>query len=345
VYYMRGEIHQQPEIIGNIVANERKAVAEAASEILKRNVSFIVIAARGTSDHAAIYGKYLLEIANGFPVGLADPSVFTLYKSKLQMDQSLVIGISQSGEAADVAEYLEQSRQFGALTLGITNERGSTITKIADHVIFCNAGKEYGVAATKTYTSTLAALYMLSAFLNRDESRLDKLLACAEAMRTVLSIEDYIAMKAERYRYMRKGHVISRGLNLCTALETALKMAETSYVALRAYSAADFLHGPIAAVDEGEPCFICAPPGRAFKAMLDVTHRLKDIGAENVILSSEEEILSLARTPVKIDIKVDEELSPLVYIIPGQLLSYYLAITRGHNPDRPRGLSKVTITK
>lgn len=343
--YMREEIYQQPEVISSIVANEREAAAEVAGEILKRDVSFIVIAARGTSDHAAIYGKYLLEIANGFPVGLADPSVFTLYKSELRMDQALVIGISQSGEAADVAEYLEQSRKFGALTLGITNEAGSTLTRVADHVIFCNAGKEYGVAATKTYTSTLAALYMLSAFLNRDESRLDKLLACAEAMKTVLAIEEYIAMKAERYRYMREGHVISRGLNLCTALETALKMAETSYVALKAYSAADFLHGPIAAVDEGEPCFICAPPGKAFEAMLDVTRRLKEIGAENVILSSEDDILSLARTPVKIDVRVDEELSPLVYIIPGQLLSYHLAVTRGHDPDRPRGLSKVTVTR
>jgi len=343
--YMLDEIHQQPEIIGRMVAKERDSAKAVAEEIARRDISLVVMAARGTSDHAAIYGNYLLEIVNGYPVALADPSVFTLYKAELRMGRALVIGVSQSGQAADVAEYLEQSRKFGAITLDITNEPGSTLTRIADHTIFCDAGKELGVAATKTYTSTLAAFYMLSAFLKGDESRIDKLLACAEAMRSVFGIEEEIAAKAERYRYMQEGHVISRGLNLCTALETALKMAETSYVALKAYSAADFLHGPIAAVDEGEACFLCAPPGKAYPTMLDMARRLKDMGAETVVVSSEEEILSLARTACKLGVTVDEELSPLVYIIPGQLLAYYLAVARGHDPDRPRGLKKITITR
>lgn len=343
--YMLDEIRQQPDAIARMVETQLPNVASAAREIAERDICLVVMAARGTSDHAAIYGKYLLEIENGYPVALADPSVFTLYGAELRMGRALVIGISQSGQAADVAEYLERSRKFGALTLDITNEPGSTLTQVAHHTIFCDAGKELGVAATKTYTSTLAALYILSALLKGDRSRPDALLRCADAMRSALSIEEQVAERAERYRYMQEGHVISRGLNLCTALETALKMAETSYVALKAYSAADFLHGPIAAVDEGEACFLIAPPGKAYQTMLDMARRLRDMNAETVVLSSEDDILSVATTPLKLDVAVDEELSPLVYIVPGQLLAYHLAVARGHDPDRPRGLSKVTITR
>lgn len=343
--YMLNEIHQQPEVIGRMVEEERQTASAIAAEIEQRDICLVVMAARGTSDHAAIYGKYILEIANGLPVALADPSVFTLYDAEMRMSNALVVGISQSGQAADVAEYLDNSRRLGALTVDITNEPGSTLTQVAHHTIFCRADTELGVAATKTYTSTLAALYMLSAYLRGEVSRIDGLLRCADAMHTALSMESMIAAKAERYRYMQEGYVISRGLNLCTALETALKMAETSYVGLKAYSAADFLHGPIAALDPGEPCFLCAPPGKAFATMFDMAKRLKETGAENVILSSEEEILSLATTQCRIGVTVDEELSPLVYIIPGQLLAYYLAVARGHDPDRPRGLSKVTITR
>jgi len=343
--YMLDEIHQQPDVVGKLVASEREAVAELAAEIESRDICLAIMAARGTSDHAAIYGKYLLEIKNALPVALADPSIFTLYSAELRLERALVIGISQSGQAADVAEYLEQSKRFGALTVDITNEPGSTLTEVAHHTICCHADTEFGVAATKTYTSTLAALYLLSACLSRDESRVDGLLACADAMRSAFAIEDYIADRAERYRYMEEGYVISRGYNYATALETALKMAETSYVGLSAYSAADFLHGPIAAVHESEPCFLCAPPGRAYPTMLDMARRLRERNAETVILSSQEEILSLATTRLELGVEVEEELSPLVYIIPGQLLAYYLALTRGHDPDRPEGLSKVTITR
>jgi len=343
--YMLDEIRQQPDAIARMVETQLSNVESAAKEIAQRDISLIVMAARGTSDHAAIYGKYLLEIENGYPVALADPSVFTLYGAELRMGRALVIGISQSGQAADVAEYLERSRKYGALTLDITNEPGSALTQVAHHTIFCDAGRELGVAATKTYTSTLAALYLLSAVLKGDRSRRDALLRCTDAMRAALSIEEQVAERAERYRYMQEGHVISRGLNLCTALETALKMAETSYVALKAYSAADFLHGPIAAVDEGEACFLIAPPGKAYQTMLDMARRLRDMNAETVVLSSEDDILSVGTTPLRLDVTVDEELSPLVYIVPGQLLAFHLAVTRGHDPDRPRGLSKVTITR
>ena len=344
--FMLKEIHEQPEVISRMAHAEQENVAKLAAEIKSRDIDFVIMAARGTSDHAAIYGKYLLEIKNGLAVGLADPSVYTLYSAKIKMDRALVIGISQSGQATDVAEYLKQSKASGALTASITNVPGSTLTQIADHNILCHAGQEQGVAATKTYTSTLAALYLLSASLSNDVKHAKKqLLGCAEAMKSSLSIGSYCEAKAERYRFMQDGYVISRGLNYCTALEAALKLAETSYVGMLAYSAADFVHGPIAAVHESESCFLCAPPGKAYSTMVEMAARLSERKAEVAIISSEEEILSYATTPFKLDVTVDEELSPLLYIVPAQMLAYYLAITRGFDPDRPRGLSKVTLTR
>ena len=342
---MLDEIHQQPDIIGRLVEAERANASELTAEIKRRDIELVIMAARGTSDHAAIYGKYLFEVHNELPVALADPSVFTLYSAKMKLDRALVIGISQSGQATDVAEYLTQSRAAGALTLAITNEPGSTLTQIADFTILCHAEKESAVAATKTYTSTLAALYLISASLGGNGCRVDHLLLCAEFMRAAFSTEEFISKRAERYRYMQSGAVLSRGFNYCTALETALKLAETSYIGMRGYSAADFLHGPIATIHEGDPCILIAPPGRTYETMLDMANRLRSRKADTLIISSEEDILSLATVPVKLAVKVDEELSPLVYIIPGQLFAYYLAIAKGHDPDQPRGLSKVTLTR
>jgi glucosamine--fructose-6-phosphate aminotransferase (isomerizing) len=163
-------------------------------------------------------------------------------------------------------------------------------------------------------------------------------------MREVLTMEDYISNRAERFRYMQDGYVIGRGFNYCTALEASLKLAETCYVGMLGYSAADFLHGPIAAVHENEACFLCAPPGKTIEGIKDIAVRLRDRKAETVILSSEDEVLDLATTPFKIPAKIEEELSPLLYILPGQMLAYYLANAKGYDPDRPRGLSKVTLT-
>lgn len=342
---MLNEIYEQPEIIPRLAAAEAETAASIAAEIKARDICFGIMAARGTSDHAAIYGKYLLEIRNGLPVALADPSVFTLYGARMRMDHAVVIGVSQSGQATDVAEYLQRSREAGALTVAVTNVPGSTLTGIADHTILCHAGEERAVAATKTYTATLGAMYLLSGTLAGDDAVVDNLTKCAEAMRAALDIEDFICHRSQRYRYMREGYVISRGVNYCTALEMALKMAETCYVGMKAHSAADFLHGPIAAVHEDAPCFLIAAPGPALRAMRDTARLLRERGAETVVISSDDEILSLAGTACRFGVDVDEELSPLVYVIPGQLFAQYLAVDRGYDPDRPRGLAKITLTR
>lgn len=344
--YMLDEIHQQPEVIRKLVSSERENIANLAQEMKDRDVCVCVMAARGTSDNAATYGKYLFSIVNGLPVLLAAPSLVTLYGAKPRMDRAFVVGISQSGQAADVIEYLQSSKESGALTACITNEAGSEITNISDFTLLCHAGSERSVAATKTYTSTLAALVLLSSAMSGRKELVDGLLLAADSIESLFQCcEEKIAERAERYRYMEDCIILARGINRATAFEAALKLAETCYVSADPFSASDFLHGPIAVVEEGIPCFLYAPSGPTFDSMLDMAHRLNARGAELIVISDKQEILSTARTPIRIPFEMDDIWSPITYIVVGQLFAQYLAMAKGFDPDNPRGLSKVTITR
>lgn len=343
---MLEEIRQQPDVIRRLAAAELANVAALAGEIRKRDVAFGVIAARGTSDNSATFGNYIFSIVNGLPVVLAAPSIFTLYDAKPRLSKSFVLGISQSGQAADVGEYLTRSRECGALTACITNEAGSEITRIADHTILCHAGPERSIAATKTYTSTLVAIVLLSATLAGRQDLIDGLQKTADQIAEAIECcETEIARRAERYRYMQECVLLARGINRATAFETALKLTETCYVSAAPFSSADFLHGPIAIVQEGMPCILFAPEGPALDSMLDMARRLAARGAEMITISNNREILSLAATPIRLPLDVDDILSPIVYIVVGQLFAQYLAVTKKLDPDNPRGLSKVVITR
>lgn len=343
--HMLNEIRQQPDVIADLVERNRDPVKKLADNIRRRNIDGVILAARGTSDNAATFGKYLIELINGVPACLAAPSIVTLYGAKLRLDRALAIGISQSGKAVDVVEYISSAKEMGALTVAITNERDSALANAADHVLPCHAGVERSVAATKTYTSTLGALYMLSGAWAGRENMADGLLHSADLMRQALTMDERLAALSERYRFMQECFVIARGLNHATAAETALKLAETSYVGAKPYSSADFLHGPIAVVDEGFPCFLIAPEGKAFGAMVDTAEILQAKKAETVIFSSATEILKKATVPVRVPVEVDEIYSPLIYVMAGQMLACHLAQTKNHDPDHPRGLSKITVTR
>jgi len=343
--HMLDEIRQQPQVLAEMAARNESATSNLAGDIAKRDIGLIVLVARGTSDNAAVFGKYLFECVNGIPCALAAPSVFTLYGATLRLDRSLVIGISQSGKATDVVEYLMRAKEMGALTAAITNEPDSDLANAADHTLLCHAGVERSVAATKTYTATLGALYLLSSAMSDRRDILDGLGAVSELMRQTLSCEDQITDLAERYRYMDECFVIARGMNQATAAETALKMAETAYLEAEPYSSADFMHGPIAVVDEGYPCFLIAPDGKAFETVLETAGKLRDRKAELVVIGRNKAVLAKATKAITVPVDVDELFSPLVYVIAGQLFAYHLAITKGYDPDKPRGLSKVTLTR
>ncbi len=342
---MLEEIYEQPQAIARAVEQEYANVARLVGELRERDIRHVVIAARGTSDNAATYAKYLIEIVAGFPVALAAPSVYTLYDASVNLAGSLVLGISQSGQATDVVKTLSVARGAGALTVGITNVAGSPLSTVSDYTLLCHAGEEKAVAATKTYTTALALIALLVGQWAGNADLLHGLRAIPDQLQATLNMDDTVAAAVERYRYIQECAVLARGLNQSTALETALKMTETSYIVAKPYSGADFLHGPIAMVSEGFPCFLFAPEGRTYPSMVELALKLRDRAAELIVVAHSPEILELATKPLALPLPVPELLSPLLYIVPGQLWAYHLARARGQNPDKPRGLTKVTLTR
>jgi glucosamine--fructose-6-phosphate aminotransferase (isomerizing) len=342
--FMIDEIHEQPQLIQKVLDAERENVRKLCRAMKEREINLAIIAARGTSDNAALFAKYLIEIHNGIPVALAAPSVITLYGAKFDLSHALVLGISQSGESTDVVEVIRSAREMGALTACITNVPGSELTEASDHTLLCHAGEEKSVAATKTYTTTLALIYMISGIMAGEDELIPQLESAAGMISRVFQVESRIEEIAQRYRYMEECKVVARGINYATSKEAALKLAETCYVSAESFSMADLMHGPIAVVDAGFPVFMYAPQGKGFPTMVELAQKLEGWDVETIVFSSEEEILKLATIPVNLPVAVEETYSPLVYIVAAQLFAQYLSGVKGHDPDHPRGLCKVTLT-
>ena len=275
--HMLKEIRQQPDVVRRIIDEEFHRVEALAVEVKRRKIAYAYVAARGTSDNAALYGKYMLEIQHGLPVALAAPSVFTLYESYPHLgENALVLGISQSGAAPDVIEVVKRARETGALTACITNEPDSALAQAAEYPLLIGAGEEVGVAATKTYTGSLALLALLSTALDENHpERLEHLRRAADAMEKALHLDDTVHHLVEKYADMKDCVILGRGYNQATAMELSLKLTETCYVSAKAYSAADFQHGPIAQVVQGYPCLLFAPDGKAFAPMAKLAEKLR----------------------------------------------------------------------
>ena len=336
---MYREIREQPEVLATIL-EEWETVARAARTLRSRGFRFAMLAARGTSDNAALYAKYLFEIRLGVPVSLASPSAFTLYESEMNLENVLVIGISQSGESKDVLEVLRRSRQLGAITLSVTNDEGSSLAAAADVHLWLRAGNEKSVAATKTYTAELFLLYLLIAALDSAEPE-PEVQQLPEQARRVLEVA---WEGVERYRYAHYMTVASRGYNFATAKEAALKLMETTYTVTEAFSEADLRHGPMAMIGRDFPVVLIVPPGRAYRSMDSLAKGLASRGAELAVLSEEPDLVSEAAAGFLVPVSCPEELSPILYALPAQLLALGVAELRGLDPDSPRGLSKVTET-
>jgi glutamine---fructose-6-phosphate transaminase (isomerizing) len=336
---MYREIREQPEVLATIL-EEWETVARAARTLRSRGFRFAMLAARGTSDNAALYAKYLFEIRLGVPVSLASPSAFTLYESEMNLENVLVIGISQSGESKDVLEVLRRSRQLGAITLSVTNDEGSSLAAAADVHLWLRAGNEKSVAATKTYTAELFLLYLLIAALDSSEPE-PEVQQLPEQARRVLEVA---WEGVERYRYAHYMTVASRGYNFATAKEAALKLMETTYTVTEAFSEADLRHGPMAMIGRDFPVVLIVPPGRAYQSMDSLAKGLAARGADLAVIGEDPDLVSEAAAGFLVPVSCPEELSPILYALPAQLLALGVAELRGLDPDSPRGLSKVTET-
>jgi len=338
------EIREQPEVLERLLREGRDRANEIAARIRERSPRYVVIAARGSSDNAARYAQYLFGAHNRLPVCLATPSLFTLYESGPSLAGAVAVGVSQSGRSPDIVAVLEAARRDGSLTVAITNEPGSPLAKAAEHVLPLGAGPERAVAATKTYTASLGALAMLSAALDANAARAGELAKLPALVAATLERNASLDDKVARYRYAEQFVVVGRGFNYSTAFEIALKMKETSYIVAEPYSPADLLHGPVAMIDRGFPALVVAPSGRSLPDLAALMGTLDERRAELVAVSDDTGVLSRARVGLSLPQGIPEWLSPLAAVVPGQLWAAALARSRGLDPDRPRGLSKVTET-
>jgi glucosamine--fructose-6-phosphate aminotransferase (isomerizing) len=342
---MLEEIRQQPEALERTLTAELPSVERFKRLLEKRRPRMVVLVARGTSDNAALFGRYLLEITTGIPVSLAAPSISTLYHARIDYRDSLVVGISQSGESTDTNLVLERARQQGALTLGVTNERTSAMARIAEHVFLVRAGHEKSVAATKTYTGQMLMMYLLAYALGGGVKMAD-LERIPELVRVALTLEPEIGVLSERYRFMRHAVVVGRGLNYSNAFEMALKLMETCYVVAEPFSSADFLHGPIALVEQSFPVFAFAPSGKTWPSIGETLSKLRLLQAEIVAITdaSNRAVDAPATKVMRLPCRVKEVLTPIPFVVPAQIFAACLAAHKGLDPDQPRTLTKVTLT-
>jgi len=325
----RAEIAEQPEVAARLLAHGAEAANTIASRIREVGPRGILIAARGSSDHAALYAKYLFGARNQYLVALAAPSLFTHYARPPRLDGQCVIGISQSGQSPDVVAVLEEARRQGVLTLAITNDPRSKLADAADLVLALEAGPEVSVPASKTYTASLLALALISQAMSPDPAFESALNAVPGAIASALERETSVEALVPSLTGPR-AIVLGRGFNFSTAEEIALKLSETSYVLARAWSVADFEHGPIAVVEAGLPALIVDGGGHVAANLEAVKVRLEEKGCK---------VLHLVDAS-----GLPEELTPVTLAVSGQLLAHRVAVARGFDPDSPRTIQKVTRT-
>lgn len=342
---MRSEIGQQPDMLAAILAarDGTTGVAGVASAIRRAAPRFVLLAARGTSDHAALYAKYLVEVRLGLPAGLASPSTVTAYDVAPDMRDVLFVAVSQSGASPDLVGSLQRARECGALTLAVTNAPSSALAQAAELHLDVRAGEERAVAATKSYTAELLSLWLLiDALADGDGSGAAVVPDAVRAMTEGLE-DSVVAGLAEAYAGADRLIVTGRGYSFPTALEAALKFMETSYLAAQGFSGADLVHGPLAMVDPASHVIAVVSDGPGGRAMEPVLSRLQRSGAQLMVVGTAGAVRDAGRG-VPLPGAVPEHLAPIVEIVPLQRIACSLAVARGNDPDQPRGLTKITLT-
>jgi glutamine---fructose-6-phosphate transaminase (isomerizing) len=338
--FMTAEVNEQPAMLARILAESDSRLSTVVHALQDRPPRFVLFIARGTSDHAALYAKYLVETRLGLAAGLASPSTMTVYDAHPDLREVLCIAVSQSGGSPDLLEPLSRARSGGAMTLAVTNAPHSPLAQAAEFHLDILAGPERAVAATKTYTAELLTLYLL---IERLASGGADPAYLPERAAAVLALEGEIEALARRYRFAEQLVVTARGYNYATARETALKLMETSYIVANAFSGADLLHGPMAMIHRGFPVLAIVPPGPGASALQPVLQRLREIGADTLVVG-DAGATRLGTVGLTLPDLGPEALSPILAILPMQQFAFHLARQRGLDPDEPRGLQKVTET-
>jgi glutamine---fructose-6-phosphate transaminase (isomerizing) len=341
--WVEAELREQPAALERFLAAESAQAVRIVNDLLRDDVRYLLIASRGSSSNVARYGQYLFGTANRLPVAFATPSLYTVYDAPPELGPAAVIGISQSGASPDVVAVLEEARKQKRPTLAITNDPRSPLALAADAVLPLHAGEERAVAATKTYSNSLAAVALLST--GGDRQRLLELHALPEKVADQIERSLAVARELDAFRDVEGGSVVARGVNYGTAFEVALKIRELSGAQFEAFSSADLLHGPIAAVKPGRPAIVIAPAGRTLASMRSAVDKVRERGSEVIAISNDADFQREVDVAFALVSGVPEWLSPLLTVVPGQAAAVRLATLRGVDVDSPVGLTKITLTR
>ncbi|MGA4839684.1 SIS domain-containing protein [Streptomyces sp. G45] len=340
---MAREMAEQPDVLRRILDTGAPEIRRTAEEVAAKRPRFVLLTARGTSDNAALYAKYLLEVRLGLPCGLTSMSTTTAYGAKPDLRDVLVVTVSQSGGSPDLVASTQAAREAGAITLAVTNNPDSPLAAVSEHHIDILAGPEKALPATKTYTASLLSLYLFVEGLRDGDGSAAAVLPGLAA--DLLDRQPEVRTLAARYRFAERMVITSRGYGYPTAKEAALKLMETSYIPALSYSGADLLHGPLAMVDNISPVIAVVTDGRGGEALQPVLDRLRGRGADLVVIGPKAQVEQASAGFVLPTEGVAEEVQPILEIIPLQLLAYEVTIARGQDPDAPRALAKVTETR
>jgi glutamine---fructose-6-phosphate transaminase (isomerizing) len=343
--WVETELREQPTALERFLAAETANATEIARGLVRDDVRYLLIVSRGSSSNVARYLQYLFGTANRLTVAFATPSLYTVYDAPPDLDAAAVIGISQSGASPDVVAVLDEAKRQRRPTLAITNDSRSPLAQAADWVLPLHAGEERAVAATKTYLNSIAAVALLSTVALGDDERLMALRAAPAAVAKQIDEALPVAGQLGRYEDVESGTVVTRGVNYGTAYEIALKIRELSGAPFEAFSSADLLHGPIAAVKRGRPAMVIAPKGRTLESMRGAIEKIRERGAELIAISDDTGFLATAQTAFPLVSELPEWLSPLLTVVPGQVAAVELAKLRGADIDSPLGLTKITRTR
>lgn len=343
---MNQEIHQEPEKLAACFSCNLQLVRSFAEMIKAFAPTAVVIAARGTSLNAGLFGKYIIETLLGIPVSIASPSVLTRYSGNLRFSRMLVIGISQSGAAEDVCALIDRGNETGAVTLAITNTEGSLLARHAKYHFSCCAGTEESLAATKTFVTQMQILGLLTAHWAGIEELVEDLRNLPEVIRQILNLQPQIHDLVRKWRFISECFILARGLCLPVALECEIKIQETSFIHSQAFSTADFTHGPVAMINGRAPVLAIACDANTDDNVVQMIRRVQQESAEVLIVTNKPEIAALGGENVLLLPECCEGITgafAAATVI--QLLSCELSVMRGCNPDAPRGLKKVTVTR
>lgn len=339
------EIREQPNVLATLKEKNKDALSSLVNELKVKGVDNVYLVARGTSDHACVYAQYLFGIVMGMPCTLGTPSIFTQYGKTIKFNNSLVVGVSQSGRAVDVTDVLKAANEQGMTTLSITNNESSLVAKTSKYHLFCNAGEEKSIAATKTFTSQLYLFSLLCAEWSENKELMGALDVLPEQFEEALEYLPYEAEKAaEQILKYNEAVVLGRGLAYPIALEGALKILETNRMKVKGYTISDFYHGPVAQLHANDLAIVLAQGGVMLDDAEKMLSKLKSVGAKTVVITDVEDI---ENSDFTIHIKDTGNESTLMYLmaLALQLIALKLVLAKGIDPDKSNVIAKITVTK